>query len=927
MTSSTASAPHEPLSIEDRIHPICEQFEKMWQSGEPPTLEEWVSQVEKDLRDPVLHELLKIDVEYRARKGETLEAEHYLRLFPEHTTVIEEVFQWVRSLPSIWLPTIPGFRIMKEIGRGGMGVVYHAIQESLGRDVAVKMIHHAHYLNDTQRQRLIKEAQTIACLEHPNIVQIYEIGEQSGSPYFTMELIRGGSLDRQLHGAPMSPIAAAELVEKLARAVQIAHNHGIIHRDLKPANILLGVDGEPRITDFGLAKHLDEAGHTRSNSLVGTPSYAAPEQAQGRLSEIGPGTDIHALGAVLYECLTGRPPFKSTTIMKTLSQVIHEEALSPILLVPDIPVDLETICLKCLRKEPARRYTTALELATDLRLFLKGKPIHARPLGPWARFVQNCKRSPMVTSLVSCMVLLMVLFVIGGALFYNQVRMALAEKHVEVAHFAAQAGQWEQSLSHWRMALDKGHSNPVEAQLQIYRILSMLGREQEAKALLAKIARHPDREDRQADIYLWQADALLQAGLAAQGRKQLEKALSAGLTGAGKEYALALKAPTTKDAIERLKRTITIERWHHPARAQLAFLLLLSGDRSEARAMAQQTLQWLPADLSSLITLSWLEALEGNLQEGRQYISQAGTAISLESAQSLIRMNELLSSFQSIVANWKGDNLPLQQMIEQFRQNWIEVAQTCPTVRFPPQLTNLVEWLPANEPWDRELMLQKLNLACRYHNEGSLHFLRGILQLPQLDFQNKEAIQRAESQILQARNAFLVAASQDSLLPGLRQAALYGAAVQELTLAAGGMQQHLFQAGQHLQQSTKSGPWSLTRARAAFEICLDANAKEAAWICYQGLQQSAQNNQLEAQNAYHLAKSRGAFEIARQINFDQQRDFPNDMSLLRERMAMEWQAKEWLRAMQAADAILAQSPTDAAAIKTRRMAQEHLRRR
>jgi serine/threonine protein kinase len=237
-------------------------------------------------------------------------------------------------------------------------------------------------------------------LQHPHIVQIYEVGEHQGRPYFSLEFVDGGSLAQKQAGTLLPARQAAQLVETLAGAVHAAHERGIIHRDLKPANVLLTADGIPKVTDFGLAKRVDAGpGLTESGVILGTPSYMAPEQASGKSKQIGPACDVYALGAILYELLTGRPPFRAETPLDTVLQVLHEEPVSPSRLQPKLPRDLETICLKALAKAPTRRYATARELAEDLRRFLSGKPVYARPVGQAQRLWRWCRRNPFMSSL------------------------------------------------------------------------------------------------------------------------------------------------------------------------------------------------------------------------------------------------------------------------------------------------------------------------------------------------------------------------------------------------------------------------------------------------------------------------------------------------------------------------------------------------
>jgi WD40 repeat protein/tRNA A-37 threonylcarbamoyl transferase component Bud32 len=294
-------------------------------------------------------------------------------------------------------PVIRGYEIEGELGRGGMGVVYKARQILLNRDCALKMILAAEYAGIEVGVRFLAEAEADARLRHPNIVQIYHIDAHDGQPFFEMEYIDGGSLADRLDGAPRPPREAARLVETLARAMAEAHRQEVVHRDLKPANILLTSDGTPKVADFGIAKLLNvESGLTRTDSILGSPCYMAPEQAEGKAKEIGPAADLYALGAILYELLTGRPPFRGATVLDTLQQVRTAEPVPPSRLVPEVPRDAETITLKCLEKVPGKRYESATALAEDLRRFQAGEPIVARPVGVLERGWRWCRRNPAV---------------------------------------------------------------------------------------------------------------------------------------------------------------------------------------------------------------------------------------------------------------------------------------------------------------------------------------------------------------------------------------------------------------------------------------------------------------------------------------------------------------------------------------------------
>jgi tetratricopeptide (TPR) repeat protein len=444
-----------------------------WERGERRPVEAFLEQAPplRLDREAVLS-LIYGEIILRKERGETPRPQEYQRRFPDLAEEIRKCFEVAEALseasapqtgdtpplggiepkagrePAPGLPAIPGYEVLAELGRGGMGVVYKARQEKLNRLVALKMILSDGLAGPEQLARFRREAEAVAQIQHPHIVQIHEVGEAHGRPYFCLELAEGGSLDKQLHGTPWPAQDAAQLVETLAHAVHAAHERGIIHRDLKPANILLqmqnaecrmqnekpGPDSAfcilhsafPKITDFGLAKQAGQGqGHTQSGAIVGTPSYMAPEQASGKSKDIGPAADVYALGAILYELLTGRPPFKAETPFDTVLQVVGQEPVPPKRLQPKVPRDLETICLKCLRKQPGQRYGSALDLALDLRRFREGKPVTARPV-PWGeRCLKWAKRKPPAAGLVAVSATAVVTLLTVIAVYTLQLREAL----------------------------------------------------------------------------------------------------------------------------------------------------------------------------------------------------------------------------------------------------------------------------------------------------------------------------------------------------------------------------------------------------------------------------------------------------------------------------------------------------------------------
>jgi eukaryotic-like serine/threonine-protein kinase len=355
-------------------------------------------------------------------------------------------------------PAIKGYRILEPLGRGGMGVVYRARQVSLNRPVALKMILAGQLASSADVQRFRTEAANAAGLDHPHIVSVYEVGEHGGQPYFTMKLIEGASLAQKVDEFVGHPRVAARLMAQVAAAVHHAHQRGILHRDLKPSNILLDADGEPHVTDFGLAKRVErDSGLTQTGAVVGTPSYMAPEQARAE-KRLTTAADVYGLGAILYHLLTGRPPFRAETPVETVWRVLHAEATPPRALNPHADRDLEIVCLKCLEKEPHRRYASAQELADDLERWLRREPIHARPSTPWERARKWARRKPAQAALAAVSAAAAVALLVTGLVFNARVRAAWQEvrrQESDVEALQAKVVEQEKAASRANLEADK----------------------------------------------------------------------------------------------------------------------------------------------------------------------------------------------------------------------------------------------------------------------------------------------------------------------------------------------------------------------------------------------------------------------------------------------------------------------------------------
>ena len=481
------------LDLVRRIDAVCRRFEADWRAGNGPAIGDYLGEVPEQGRPALEAELIALERELRqadktiARSdhGPIAEAATIAPASPptapipglaaasvhEEATVAPgdpatvdlgsaEPTQAGAS-PSARIRYFGDYEIIRELARGGMGVVFLARQVSLNRPVALKMILAGQLADETDVRRFYTEAEAAANLDHPGIVPIYEVGQHEGQHYFSMGFVEGQSLSQRLADGPLPPREAAELMVKVAEAIEYAHRRGVIHRDLKPANILLDRNGNPRVTDFGLAKKLEgDSGLTGSGQIMGTPSYMPPEQAGGNRGEVGPAADVYALGATLYALVTGRPPFQAATAMDTVLMVVSRGAGAAAAAQRDDPARPGDDRLKCLEKEPARRYDSAAALAEDLQRFLDGEPIVARPVGPVERAWRWCRRNPVVAGLAGAVVISLITGTVVATLFAiradrnaatARANLALANQETGRANEAAKNARQEKQLSDRRL--------------------------------------------------------------------------------------------------------------------------------------------------------------------------------------------------------------------------------------------------------------------------------------------------------------------------------------------------------------------------------------------------------------------------------------------------------------------------------------------
>jgi tetratricopeptide (TPR) repeat protein len=576
---------------EDRVLDLMVEWEERRAAGAEPTPEQ-----------------LTDDPELRAVLGERIRAALFLS--PDSTGLSTG---GRRDATALDLPAPPpGYRIVRELGRGGMGVVYAAVQEKLNRPVALKTV----FAGSGGRvgvMRFLAEAEAVAAVRHPHVVQVHEVGRWSAEAgaeraFLVMEYLTGKSLAATLaENGPLSPTGAARLVAKLADAVRAAHDRQIVHRDLKPANVLFDHAGEPKVTDFGLAKREGGDDLTETGAVLGTPAYMAPEQADGRAKFVGPAADVWALGVILYECLTGQRPFRAESRVALLNAVIHAEPARPRSLAPSLPRDLELVCLKCLRKEPAERYATAKELTDDLLRFLEGRPVVARPVRWPVRAGKWVRRNPVPTALIAA-VALGLGGTVGGLVRASNAKTAqlgaeqqkfAAEREKQIEAYrgairqAMQQGDGRTALALMDKAVAAGMPENAEVRYDRALSLDMVGEYDALDRQLADIDPADAPPHLQGPVLLLKGERAFQTD-PERALELLKAAEASGLSPADAAYIRGLRATRTPDAEREFKKAIELNPRHLYARENLGLLHTYHARLDELEHLARESLLCYP---------------------------------------------------------------------------------------------------------------------------------------------------------------------------------------------------------------------------------------------------------------------------------------------------------------------------------------------
>jgi serine/threonine-protein kinase len=953
---------------------LVDQRER-WQTGDRRPAEAYL-EMYPHLRDDFEYALELVYGEYLLceERGELADLADYCRRFPAHAARLKlqvDLHQALRVTrptstgqtnlgpsaagapprgDSAW-PVLPSYEVLGELGRGAMGVVYKARQKGLDRLVAIKMILAGAHAGAEERRRFKREAEAIARLGHGNVVAVYEVGEVDGQAFLSLEHVDGGSLADRLREQPLlTTRQAAELVRTLAAAIHAAHTAGIVHRDLKPTNVLLTSAGVVKISDFGLAKKLDEElARTHSGAMMGTPAYMAPEQAGGARA-VGPTADVYSLGIILYECLTGQVPFRAAGLGDLLALVRQAEPMPPTRLNARIPRDLETICLKCLEKEPARRYSTAQELADDLQRFLEDRPIRARPPGLWERFGKFARRNRTLVGGMAAVFLTLLVGVasttagwVNAAVERKRAREAeqqasndrdraleaegkasqqrnravkaeeqtrhqrdraeklLVASYEHSAQGSMARGDWHAALDYLDKALQAGKVDEVRLRLARIKAHCALHQITEALQVVQALSRRTDLGDCQGSVILWHANIDMVRSLDDEiALKKIRRARALKLPAPERDYADGLLANTVEDAIKHFKSALEHDRLHHMATCMLSSLLIVMGRLAEARDYLNFADLVFPKDPTIKVLHALIETLEDHPDRAAQWLDRARPELKEPQLQSVRALLDFASKLRQHLRDSEGSNRLMSSLGRVLRDtagHWgrkrISKQDTTLFFPFPPVLSRVMErlpvlWMQSQLPFLSDGAIQELRKTVRVFPAGYLYLWLGNLLVE-------------KNRLTEAEEAYRNAVEKPSPFPLEKPALVKLISIQFLLTKQAGEQRR-----PALQKKT-----------------------------LENLRQFIRRYDVPPDDAWRLIIVALAFaevDLARSILGSWERQKPDDLKALRTRALVELRGGAYERAIEAADKVLRMKPTDkdaasyrAAALKRLQKAADQLR--
>jgi serine/threonine-protein kinase len=842
-------------------------------------------------------------------------------------------------------PALPNYEVLEKLARGAMGVVYKARQKGLDRLVALKMILAGAHASDEERRRFRSEAEAIARLGHANVVGIYEVGEVDGQAFLSLEYVDGGSLADRLRTQPLPPRQGAELVRTLAAAIHAAHQAGIVHRDLKPANVLLTAAGVPKIGDFGLAKRLDAAFvHTNPGELLGTPAYMPPEQAAGQAREVGPAADIYSLGAIFYECLTGQVPFRAASLADLLELVRHAEPVPPTRLNARIPRDLETICLKCMQKESAHRYSTAQELADDLQCFLADRPIRARPPGMLERFAKFTRRNRALVAGTATVFLILVVGVVSTTAGWvnahqerkrareaeqqarqdedrairaeenareqwnravnaekqtrherDRVQTLLVASYEHSAQGSMARGDWNAALDYLDKALQAGKVDEVRLQLAKVKAHCALHQISEANQAVQALSRRTDLGEYEGSVLLWHADIDMVRSLDDdEALKKVRRARALRLPAPERDYADGLLADTVEDAIKHFKSALARDRLHHRATCMLSTLLIFMGRLAEARDYLNFAHLVFPRDPTVKVLHALIETLEDHPDRAAQWFDRARPELKEPQLQSVGALLDFASKLRQHMRDSEGSKSVMSSvgraLVDAVGLWGRKLTSKQDTTLFFPSplvLSRFIQRLPvllakSKVSFLSEGAIDELRKTVRGFPAGYLYLWLGNLLAE-------------KNRLAEAEEAYRNAVEKPSPFP-LEKPALVKLVFIQFELTK--------QAGEHHKPALRKKT-------------------------LENLRRLIRRHEVPPDDAWVLVMVALAFEdvdLARSVLVSWERQKPDDLEALRTRAQVELRGGAYERAIEAANKVLRKLPADKQAASHRSQAQERLKK-